>query len=144
MEWREAVEVSFHPMHLYAFFLLSLYKNSLQFKNETFTHSKVVIEDMFGQEFIRSVLKTLGLIQEPRVKLIPWNDSHSGNFDADEEAYTLLLDGKRTNISFAIEEGDAKAPDYEKVTMHIPRYVEQYGVDIKPSALEKFEQAKER
>lgn len=91
---------------------------------------------MLFEDFFKTVGKALGLYSPPRVKLIPWDDSHSGNFDEDEEAYTLLLDGKLTNISFAIEVGDANAPDYEKVTMNIPRHVERYGVEIQPGPLE--------
>lgn len=90
-------------------------------------------------DFFKTVGKALGLYRPPRVELIPWNQSHSGNFDEDEEAYTLLIDGKRTNISFAIEVGDANAPDYEKVTMQIPRYIERYGVEIQPGVLEELE-----
>jgi len=93
---------------------------------------------MFTELFIK-LKKVIGLHTPARVQLIPWNDSHSGNFDEDEEAYTMLLDGKRTNISFAIEEGDAKHPDYEKVTMKIPRHVERYGVEIEPGVLEQME-----
>lgn len=70
-----------------------------------------------------------------RVELIPWTDAHSGNFDASQEAYTLVVDGNLTNISFAIEEGDANAPDFTKVDMTIPEYIAKYGVEIEEKTL---------
>lgn len=80
----------------------------------------------------------LGLA-DPRVELIPWTDAHSGNFDDDEEAYTLVVDGDVTNISFAIDVSDPRAPNYKKVDMTIPNFVAQYGVEIEPSVLEQYE-----
>lgn len=72
---------------------------------------------------------------EPHVELIPWTDAHSGNFDDDQEAYTLVVNGDRTNISFAIEETEANAPDYTKVDMTIPEFVAEYGVEIEDGPL---------
>lgn len=86
---------------------------------------------------IQWIKRQLGFT-DPRVELIPWTDAHSGNFDDDEEAYTLVVDGNMTNISFAIEEGDAKAPDFTKIDMTIPNHVAKYGVEIEPGVLEKY------
>ena len=70
------------------------------------------------------------------VTIEPWNESHAGNFDEDAEAYTLFIDGKRTNISFELEETEIPSEGITSATVRFPAYVADHGVEIEERILD--------
>jgi len=105
-------------------------------KNEIFIHIAIHISYML--DWIRNKLKQRKSTHN--LELIPWTDAHSGNFGEEQNAYTLVVDGDITNISFAIDVSDPKAPNWKHVDMTIPAFVAQYGVEIEDGVLNNLEE----